>query len=151
MTTNIDIPMQALEPLGFTEIEAAIYCELLRGPAATGYRLAKVIGKAPANTYQALASLASKGAVMIDDGETETYRSTPPAELLTGLQRAFDASLRKAQTALESLHAPVEDDRIYQLKPRLRFMSGRGDDRRRKKRFCFSIFLPSRWLCSSRP
>ena len=32
------------------------------------------------------------------------------------LQRAFDASRRKAQTALESLHAPVEDDRIYQLK-----------------------------------
>ncbi len=106
----------ALTSLGFTEIEAAIYCELLRGAPSTGYRLAKAIGKAPANTYQALASLASKGAVMVDEGGTKTYRATPPTELLTRLQRTFDASRCEAQAALEAVHAHAEDDRIYQLK-----------------------------------
>lgn len=116
MTTNIENPESTLASLGFTEIEAAIYCELLRGPPATGYRLAKAIGKAPANTYQALAGLTSKGAVMSDDGQAKAYRATPPTELLTGLQRTFEASRNEAQAALEALHAPTEDDRIYQLK-----------------------------------
>jgi HTH-type transcriptional regulator, sugar sensing transcriptional regulator len=116
MTTNIEASKRALAALGFTEIEAAILCELLRGPPATGYRLAKAIGKAVANTYQALADLTAKGAVMIDNGETKTYRAIPPSELLSGLQHAFDASRREAEAALEALHAPVEDDCIYQLK-----------------------------------
>lgn len=116
MTTTTHSAEPALAALGFTDIEAAIYCELLRGMPSTGYRLAKAIGKAPANTYQALAGLAAKGAVMVDDGETKVYRATPSAELLSGLQQAFDASRWRAQAALEALHADAEDDRIYQLK-----------------------------------
>ena len=102
--------------LGFTEIEAAIYCELLRGAASTGYRLAQAISKAPANVYQALANLTHRGAVMVDDGETKTYRATPPTELLGALQRSFDKSRNEAQAALTALQVPAEDDRIYQLK-----------------------------------
>jgi len=116
MTTNTELAETTLTALGFTDIEAAIYCELLRGAPSTGYRLAKAIGKAPANIYQALAGLAAKGAVMVDDGATKVYRATAPAELLTGLQQAFDASRWGAQAALEALHADTEDDRIYQLK-----------------------------------
>jgi HTH-type transcriptional regulator, sugar sensing transcriptional regulator len=116
MTTNIETAETTLAALGFTDIEAAIYCELLRGAPSTGYRLAKAIGKAPANIYQALAGLAAKGAVMVDDGATKVYRATAPAELLTSLQQVFDASRWGAQTALEALHADSEDDRIYQLK-----------------------------------
>lgn len=116
MTNNTKIAETTLASLGFTDTEAAIYCELLRGASSTGYRLAQAIGKAPANVYQALANLAQRGAAMVDDGETKTYRATPPAELLNSLQRSFDASRQKAQAALESLYAPAGDDRIYQLK-----------------------------------
>jgi sugar-specific transcriptional regulator TrmB len=116
MTNNDKTAESAMAALGFTEIEAAIYCELLRSAASTGYRLAQAIGKAPANVYQALAGLAQRGAVMVDDGETKTYRATPPAELLGALQHAFDASRQEAQAALAALHAPAGDDRIYQLK-----------------------------------
>ncbi len=113
---NNTIPEETLAALGFTEIEAAIYCELLRGSAATGYRLAQAIGKAPANVYQALSGLAQRGAVMVDEGETRTYRATAPAELLRGLQRDFEAARAQALRALAGLESNVEDDRIYQLK-----------------------------------
>ncbi len=113
MTTN---PEEALAALGFTETEARIYCELLRGGPATGYRLAQAIGKAPANTYQALSVLAQKGAVLVDDGDTKTHRAAPPEELLAGLKRGFDARREDAQAALAGLGAPMADDRIYQLR-----------------------------------
>lgn len=112
MTTN---PEGALTALGFTETEARIYCELLRGGPATGYRLAQAVGKAPANTYQALSVLAQKGAVLIDEGDTKTHRAAPPEELLAGLKRSFDGRRGEAQAALAGLQAPVADDRIYQL------------------------------------
>jgi HTH-type transcriptional regulator, sugar sensing transcriptional regulator len=114
MTNNS--PEATVTALGFTETEAAVYCALLRGGAATGYRLAQAIGKAPANVYQTLASLAQRGAVMIDDGETRIYRATEPRELLASLESAFEASRRKAETALAKLRTPPDDDRIYQLK-----------------------------------
>ncbi len=114
MATNT--PEAAVTALGFTEIEAAVYCALLRGGGATGYRLAQVIGKAPANVYQALAGLTQRGAVMVDEGETRTYRATEPRELLASLESAFGATRRKAEAVLTALRAPSEDDRIYQLK-----------------------------------
>jgi len=109
-------PESRVAALGFTDLEAALYCELLRSGASTGYRLAQAIGKAPANVYQALANLSHRGAAMVDDGESKSYRATPPSELLNGLQRSFDASRNEAQAALAALQTSAEDDRIYQLK-----------------------------------
>ncbi len=108
-------PEQALGALGFTDTEAAVYCELLRGAPSTGYRLAHAIGKAPANVYQALAALSQKGAVLVDDREARTYRATPPEELLAMLQQRFEGRAAEARSSLESLYAPVADDRLYQL------------------------------------
>ena len=116
MTTLHKSAESALSALGFTETEAAIYCELQGREASTGYRLAQAIGKAPANVYQALASLAQRGAVMVDDGDTKTYRATPPDELLSSLQRSFETSRAEAQLALAALRSTSGDDRIYQLK-----------------------------------
>lgn len=113
MTTN---PEETLAALGFTETEARVYCELLRGGPATGYRLAQAVGKAPANTYQALSSLAQKGAVFVDDGDARTHRAAPPEELLAALKRGFDTRREDAQAALAGLGAPAADDRIYQLR-----------------------------------
>ena len=115
MTTNILVPEQALTALGFTDMEAAVYCELVRGGPATGYRLGQAIGKAAANTYQALASLTQKGAVLVDDRDAKTYRATPPAELLAALERGFVDRRARAMSALETLKPAAPDDRLYQL------------------------------------
>ncbi|HLK24521.1 MAG TPA: helix-turn-helix domain-containing protein [Caulobacteraceae bacterium] len=108
-------PEQALAALGFTETEAAVYCELLRAAPLTGYRLAHAIGKAPANVYQALAALSQKGAVLVEDREARSYRATHPEELLAMLQRGYETHAAEARAALESLRAPAPDDRLYQL------------------------------------
>jgi hypothetical protein len=115
VASDAQAPEQALGALGFTETEAAVYCELLRAAPSTGYRLAHAIGKAPANVYQALAALGQKGAVLVEDHQARTYRATPPDELLAMLQNGFEGRTAEARAALESLHAPVADDRLYQL------------------------------------
>lgn len=105
----------ALSALGFSDTEAAVYCELLGGPA-TGYRLAQTIGKSPPNIYHALGSLHQKGAVVADDSDGRVYRAVPPAELLAGLERQFEARREQALGALTAIRTEAEDDRIYHLK-----------------------------------
>src|SRR5688572_26729302 len=96
---------EGLVALGFTEAEARVYCELLKGAPATGYRLAQALGKAPANIYQALASLEHKGAVLVEEGEPRSFRPVPPDEVLTALQSGFEQRKRAAAEALRKLHA----------------------------------------------
>lgn len=112
----MEAPTDALTALGFTETEALVYCELLRLSPATGYRLAQAVGKAPANTYQALSALVQKGAAMVDESDGKCFRAVPPAELLAALGSAFEARRAAAAAALERFALPAEDDRIYQLK-----------------------------------
>ncbi|HST36349.1 MAG TPA: helix-turn-helix domain-containing protein [Allosphingosinicella sp.] len=107
--------LSALAALGFSETEAAVYCELLRQPA-TGYRLAQAIGKSPPNIYLALGSLHQKGAVLADDSEGRVYRAAAPAELLGALERQFEARRSEALGALSTIGSEKEDDRIYHLK-----------------------------------
>lgn len=109
-------PVDALTALGFTETEALVYCELLKASPATGYRLAQAVGKAPANTYQALSALVQKGAAMVDESGGKSFRAVPPAELLSAMAAAFESRRAAAAEALERLARPAEDDRIYQLK-----------------------------------
>lgn len=105
-----------LTPFGFTELESRLYHELMRQGSATGYRLAQSVGKAPANTYQALAGLVRKGAVISDEAEPTTYRPIPPADLFAVLRKSFDGQARDAEAALAALHQPAREDRLYQLK-----------------------------------
>ncbi|MFY1828416.1 TrmB family transcriptional regulator [Myxococcus fulvus] len=107
---------EGLVALGFTEVEARVYCELLKGAPATGYRLAQALGKAPPSIYQALSSLEHKGAVLVEEGEPRSFRPVPPDEVLAALQRGFETRRSEAASALRKLHAPAQDDRIYHLK-----------------------------------
>lgn len=107
---------RALTPLGFTETEAGLYCQLLRGGPATGYRLARAVGKAPANVYQALNVLAQKGAVLLDEGEPRTFRAARPEEVLAALAQGFDSRRSAAEEALARLRPAPADDRVYGLK-----------------------------------
>ena len=105
-----------LTSFGFTELEASLYAELLKHAPATGYRLSRSVGKATANTYQALDSLARKGAVIADEAEPRSYRPVPPDELFAVLRRAFLAQSDVAERELSALYEPSAADHLYHLK-----------------------------------
>lgn len=116
MTTNADSPERLLADLGFTETESRLYCELARSGPATGYRLARAIGKAPANVYQALENLSQKGAVLVDETQAKAWRAAPAAELVSALKAGFERRSSAALTALSTLRPPDPDTRLYALK-----------------------------------
>ena len=109
---------EALTELGFTELEAEIYVFLLSHPPATGYRIAKGVGRTNANTYQALESLKAKGAVLVSDGRARLCRAVAPGELMAQLGRRFESARSRAGDVLEHVATPVADDRVYQLSRR---------------------------------
>ena len=109
-------PEEHLSALGFTELEAKLYCELLRSGSATGYRLAQATGKAQANTYKALGTLVQKGAVVVDNGDPKSYRAIPSDELLAALDRDFARRKDAAQQSLADIQAAGTEDHIYQLR-----------------------------------
>jgi len=106
---------QALENLGFSEIESLIYCFLLKESPATGYRISHAIGKPTANTYKAIAVLAQRGAIVVDDAENRLCRAVPPAELLDRIDRDFGARRKQAESQLAKIRPASNDDRVYQL------------------------------------
>jgi len=107
--------LQPLVDLGFNALEAAAYAFLLRESPATGYRVARAIGKPAANTYKAIEALARKGAALVEDGESRLYRAVAPEELLAKLERRFEARKKSALAALKSLRPVRGDDRVYQM------------------------------------
>lgn len=107
-----------LTGLGFTALEAAVYRSLVEMSPATGYRVAQQIGKPISNTYKAIESLASKGAVLIEEGEHRICRAAAPGELLRRLERSFLDRCSAAAEALERLQRIPEDDRVYQVRSR---------------------------------
>jgi HTH-type transcriptional regulator, sugar sensing transcriptional regulator len=105
----------ALEALGFTPLESAIYLELLGSGAQSGYRVAQSIGKAGANTYKALEALESRGAVVCEDGETRLYRAVPFDELAAMLTSEFTRRAQLAHRALATVGRDAGDERVYRL------------------------------------
>jgi sugar-specific transcriptional regulator TrmB len=108
-------PIESLIPLGFTPLEAAVYSFLLQESPATGYRVAQGIGKPFANTYQAIASLQSKGAILVNEGESKLCRAVPPVEVLDQLKRSFLKSRADALKALSGISGLSSDLGVYQL------------------------------------
>lgn len=108
--------VQSLMDLGFTGLEATIYIFLLTDSPATGYRVAKAIGKPAANTYKALETMEQKGAILFDEGARRLCRAVPYEELLTNLERAFMAHKSQAMANLSALQVPTHDDRIYRIR-----------------------------------
>jgi sugar-specific transcriptional regulator TrmB len=106
---------RTLENLGFSEIESLIYCFLLKESPATGYRISHAIGKPTANTYKAIAALAQRGAIVVDDAQNRLCRAVPPAELLERLDRDFGTRRRQAEAQLAKIRPASGDDRVYQL------------------------------------
>ena len=108
--------LDALEGLGFTGLEATTYVHLLRTSPATGYRVAKEMGRTFSTTYRVLESLEHKGAVVLDDGESKLYRAIPTADLVRQLKTKVEGHGKQLVEASRQIPTSALDDRIYQLK-----------------------------------
>ena len=106
---------EKLMNLGLNRLEAEIYIFLLQNGPATGYRIAKGLGRTNANTYKAVASLESRGAVQVNHDKNRLCRAVPPAEYLGNLENRFVSNKERARNLLENLHVPNSDHRIYTL------------------------------------
>jgi hypothetical protein len=111
-----DTALASLQSFGFSETEALVYAYLLRDSPATGYRISRGLGKAAANVYAAIESLANKGAVLLDDGANRQCRAVAPDVLFDLLQERFATDRKTAEKALNAIYEPDTDFRIYQLR-----------------------------------
>jgi len=107
-----------LVPFGLTALESEVYVFLLKESPATGYRIAQGINKPAANTYKAIQTLQSKGAILVEEGPSRMCRAVPLDELMNRLQRDFERRRTEAEKKLKSIDKPGEDDRVYRLKSR---------------------------------
>jgi sugar-specific transcriptional regulator TrmB len=120
--------LSTLTDLGLSGSEAAVYAQLVKSSPATGYKVAKAIGKPVANTYKTIASLEEKGAIVVDDSGSRLCRAIPPQEFLARLQRQFDERRARAAGALSALvrsseRSPEDEDpRVYRLHSRSQVM-----------------------------
>ncbi len=106
-----------LMQFGLNQLEAEVYLDLLTNSASTGYAIGKRIGKATANVYKALDSLAQLGAIQTsEEGKSKLCQAIPPDEFVAQLENAFE---QRKETLLSSLkEVAVEeasDERIYRL------------------------------------
>ena len=107
--------IEPLVEIGLTGLEAQAYGYLLENAPATGYGVAKGLGKPTANTYKAMESLFEQGAVIREESGNREYRPVSPTELLDGLERKFVARKERAATELRKLGTTAQDDRVYRL------------------------------------
>jgi len=93
-----------LTPFGFTPTESTAYSALLAAGPSSGYALARALGIARANAYQALHGLVGKGAAVIADQEPLLFRSVQPAALLAQIAREQEHKLDVLERAVSSAH-----------------------------------------------
>ncbi len=90
-----------LVPFGFTPTENLAYSALLKLGPSTGYVVAREIGVARANTYQALAGLVAKGTATKAQGSPARFRAIQPPAVLTLL-------VERETTKLDELERQVQ-------------------------------------------
>jgi sugar-specific transcriptional regulator TrmB len=112
---STEASIKSFQKLGFTRVEAEVYVHLVEHSPATGYSVAKAIGRTQGAAYKTLASLETRGAVEVNGGQSRLYRAVPPEELLERLDRCFQESRREATEALRTLQPAEGDERIYRL------------------------------------
>ncbi len=106
----------ALVRLGLNELEALVYCELLKQPGATGYAIGNALNRAHANVYQTLVALEAKGAVAIEDGKARKYTAMPAESFVDKVRDDLNKQCDVAKEALSRIElAPDDEDRFYRL------------------------------------
>jgi sugar-specific transcriptional regulator TrmB len=117
--SEISVPadlIQDFRRLGFTEYEAKIYMQLLMESPATAYEIAKATGVPRPNTYNALESLAKRGAVLPVSENPVRYVAAPPDRHLNNLGRETMAICSTLVKELARLRAPADDPYVWNVK-----------------------------------
>jgi sugar-specific transcriptional regulator TrmB len=115
--------MGVLERFGFTPTETKSYQALLKLGPSTGYGVARELGIARANVYQALEALVRRGAARKAATIPSLYAAVNPSSLVAELERGFrrdlvqlDESLRRLPQgqgdAVSDLEVLVTPDRL---------------------------------------
>jgi HTH-type transcriptional regulator, sugar sensing transcriptional regulator len=99
---------RALGAVGFTELEAIVYADLVRRPGQTGYALAKRLGKGQPSVYSALASLETKGAIHGTNAAARTYSAISPDDLIARARVSQMTMLARAEEALSQLQREAD-------------------------------------------
>jgi sugar-specific transcriptional regulator TrmB len=92
-----------LERFGFTPTETKSYHALLKLGRSTGYGVARELGIARANVYQALESLVRRGAARKAATIPSQYVAAQPSALLAELEREFRRDLVSLDESLRRL------------------------------------------------
>jgi sugar-specific transcriptional regulator TrmB len=93
--------MMDLTPFGFTPTESLVYAALVERGSTSAYAIAKHLGIARANVYQALNGLVSKGAARLISEDPRVFRPISPQAILALI-------IERESSDLEVLHAQVE-------------------------------------------
>jgi len=94
-----------LTPFGFTPTESLAYSALLDLGPSTAYAIAKSVGIARANGYQALDGLVTKGAAQQLDQTPRRYRAVQPTALLASVTERAGRQLDRLEHQISS-HDP---------------------------------------------
>lgn len=95
-----------LVPFGFTPTESAAYGALLGLGPSGGYAVARTLGIARANAYQALDGLVTKGGAELVEARPKRYRALQPASLLALIAEREAAKLDRLEQQVRA--APDE-------------------------------------------
>ncbi len=106
---------QLLQELGLSVLEAEIYSYLLQSPPATGYRIAKALGRSFTTTYRSLESLKAQGALLSEDDKGGRFRAVAVPEFLEQLESRFRARRTQVLEAAAALPDSGRENRIYRL------------------------------------
>jgi len=108
-------PLERLEELGLSRLEAEVYAFLLANQPMTAYAIGKRLGRPTANVYKAVDALSRRGAALIEEGNNRLCRAVPAEEFLEQIDRAFHAKTREAAQALAKLERHTADERVYRI------------------------------------
>lgn len=116
--TNQDQLSEFLVALGVPKPEADVYVQLVilaaAGPA-TGYQVAKAMGKDPTSVYRALEELRKKGCVETVAGRGKQFRPEDPQALLARLEGQISLQAGRARTAFGRLPRTADAGEVYRL------------------------------------
>ena len=108
--------VKALSDLGLNNLEANVYLALLKNPGTTGYRIAKELGKAVSNVYQALESLALQGvALQRYEGKDRIYSPLPLNEVISLFKTNHENRIAVLEDELKDFESPVIESAIYKI------------------------------------
>ena len=110
-----------LTPFNFTSTESRVYGALLAEGTSSGYSLAKVLGLARANVYQALDALVAKGAAVLHSDDTpRRFRAVAPRGLLALIAQRETALLDRLEREVFAARAEGADP-VIQIEGRRAF------------------------------